>query len=30
VRFSFKREKLQFFDAGSGINLFYGEESKNG
>ena len=30
VRFSFKQEKLQFFDAGSGINLFYGEESKNG
>jgi multiple sugar transport system ATP-binding protein len=30
VRFSFKQEKLQFFDAGSGINLFYGEEEKNG
>ena len=30
VRFSFKQEKLQFFDAGSGINLFYGEEAKNG
>jgi multiple sugar transport system ATP-binding protein len=29
VRFSFKQQKLQFFDASSGINLFYGEESKN-
>jgi len=29
VRFSFKQEKLQFFDAGSGINLFYGEEERN-
>jgi multiple sugar transport system ATP-binding protein len=30
VRFSFKQEKLHFFDVGSGINLFYGEESDNG
>lgn len=30
VRFSFKQEKLQFFDAGRGVNLFYGEEAKNG
>jgi multiple sugar transport system ATP-binding protein len=30
VRFSFKQEKLQYFDASSGINLFYGEESKHG
>ena len=30
VRFSFKQEKLQFFDAGSGVSLFYGEERKNG
>ena len=30
VRFSFKREKLHWFDAGSGLNLFYGEERKNG
>jgi multiple sugar transport system ATP-binding protein len=30
VRFSFKREKLHWFDAGSGLNLFYGEEGENG
>ena len=30
VRFSFKREKLHWFDAGSGLNLFYREERKNG
>ena len=30
VRFSFKREKLHWFDAGSGLNLFYGEERENG
>jgi multiple sugar transport system ATP-binding protein len=30
VRFSFKQEKLHFFDAGSGTNLFYGEEKDNG
>ena len=30
VRFSFKREKLHLFDAGSGVNLFYGEEKSNG
>jgi hypothetical protein len=30
VRFSFKQEKLQFFDPSSGVNLFYGEEGKNG
>jgi multiple sugar transport system ATP-binding protein len=30
VRFSFKREKLHWFDAGSGLNLFYGEERDNG
>jgi len=30
VRFSFKQEKLHFFDAQSGINLYYGEERANG
>jgi len=30
VRFSFKREKLHWFDAGSGLNLFYGKERENG
>jgi multiple sugar transport system ATP-binding protein len=30
VRFSFKQQKLQFFDASSGFNLFYSEESING
>jgi len=30
VRFSFKREKLHLFDAGSGVNLFYGEEISHG
>jgi multiple sugar transport system ATP-binding protein len=30
VRFSFKQEKLHFFDSGSGANLYYGEEKPNG
>ena len=30
VKISFKQEKLQFFDAGSGVNLFYGDGGKNG
>ncbi|MBI3526625.1 MAG: ABC transporter ATP-binding protein [Betaproteobacteria bacterium] len=30
VRFSFKQEKLHFFDTGSGNNLYYGEEKRNG
>ena len=30
VRFSFKQEKLHWFDTGSGLNLVYGEERKNG
>jgi multiple sugar transport system ATP-binding protein len=29
VRFSFKQEKLHFFDVGSGINLFHGEEERH-
>ena len=29
VRFSFKQEKLHFFDSGSGKNLYYGEEKRN-
>jgi multiple sugar transport system ATP-binding protein len=30
VRFSFKQEKLHFFDSGSGTNLYFGEEKANG
>jgi multiple sugar transport system ATP-binding protein len=30
VRFSFKQEKLHFFDSGSGKNLYFGEEKANG
>ncbi len=30
VRFSFKQEKLHLFDSGSGNNLYYGEEKRNG
>jgi multiple sugar transport system ATP-binding protein len=30
VRFSFKQEKLHFFDPVSGVNLYYGEEKANG
>ena len=30
VRFSFKREKLHWFDTGSGLNLFNSEEKKHG
>ena len=30
VRFSFKREMLHLFDAGSGLNLIYGKERENG
>ena len=30
VRFSFNREKLHLFDAGSGLNLIYGKERENG
>jgi multiple sugar transport system ATP-binding protein len=30
VRFSFKREKLHWFDAASGVNLLYREEASNG
>ncbi len=30
VRFSFKQEKLHFFDTQSGHNLYYGEEETNG
>jgi multiple sugar transport system ATP-binding protein len=29
VRFSFKQEKLHFFNAGDGINLFYAEEGQD-
>ena len=30
VRFSFKQEKLHFFEPGSGNNLYHGEEKRNG
>ncbi|MEO8006684.1 MAG: ABC transporter ATP-binding protein [Betaproteobacteria bacterium] len=30
VRFSFKRDKLHWFDTGTGLNLFYGEEKAHG
>jgi multiple sugar transport system ATP-binding protein len=30
VRFSFKQEKLHFFDTQSGQNLYHGEEKRNG
>ncbi|HEX7952199.1 MAG TPA: ABC transporter ATP-binding protein, partial [Burkholderiales bacterium] len=30
VRFSFKQEKLHFFDTQSGHNLYHGEEKRNG
>jgi multiple sugar transport system ATP-binding protein len=30
VRFSFKRDKLHWFDTANGLNLFYGEEKANG
>ena len=30
VRFSFKQEKLHFFNSASGANLYYGEEEGNG
>jgi multiple sugar transport system ATP-binding protein len=30
VRFSFKRDKLHWFETGTGLNLFYGEEKSNG
>ena len=30
VRFSFKQEKLHFFDTVSGNNLYHGEEKRNG
>ncbi len=30
VRFSFKQDKLHFFDSDSGANLYYGKEERNG